>query len=108
VTAAAFKGAFMKEMLFDLLRRYLQGEIPLEELEDWEAAQFQFFSSLPVDDPAFHLWAVLQSRIFEVNQFHRTEEECRVLLQQALDEMCAVRSEEQAKPHDRRRSKASC
>ncbi|HYU19001.1 MAG TPA: hypothetical protein VEQ11_09915 [Chloroflexota bacterium] len=38
----------MREAFVDLVRRYLSREISFEDLEDWEAARFQYFASLPV------------------------------------------------------------
>ena len=74
----------MRETFVDLVRRYLNLEISLEELEDWEASRFQALASLPSDDPVAELWAELQSCIAELNRGHADEEQCRAMLRRAL------------------------
>ena len=75
----------MRETFVDLVRRYLNLEISLEELEDWEASRFQALASLPSDDAVAALWVQSQSCIAELNRGHADEVRCRVMLQQSLD-----------------------
>ena len=81
----------MHETFVDLIRRYLNHEISLEDLEDWEASRFQAFATLPADDPIAELWTRFQSCIAELNGGHRTEEECRAELRQSLAALLSVR-----------------
>ena len=81
----------MRETFVELVRRYVEGEIPLEEVEDWEAARFQSFAALPVDDPIAELWARFQSCVAEMNRGHRDEAQSRAELRQALSSLVPVR-----------------
>jgi hypothetical protein len=82
----------MRETFVDLVRRYIDREIPLDELEDWEASRFQVLASLPPDDPVAELWVRLQSCIAELNRGHMDEEQCRAGLRRLLPAATASRA----------------
>ncbi|MBA2447324.1 MAG: hypothetical protein H0V51_04790 [Chloroflexi bacterium] len=77
----------MRETFLELLRRYLRHDLSLDALEDWEAERFQSFAALPPEDATGRLWARWQSCLAELNAGHWDEEQCRAVLQQALDEV---------------------
>ncbi|MBI3968826.1 MAG: hypothetical protein HY329_24580 [Chloroflexi bacterium] len=75
----------MREHFVELVRRYVSGEIALDELEDWETPRFEFFGSLAPEDPVARLWGKLHLCVAELDLGHRSEEKCRKILGEVLE-----------------------
>ena len=69
--------------IFDKIYQYLNREISLGDLEDWVAARFGLFVTLPQGD-ARDLYGTIELGLAEMSIGHRTEEEFRALVREFI------------------------
>ena len=78
-------GGAMRDEFVHQVKRYLNREITLDDLEDWAALHFVTLTSLGEADPVARLWATLQASVYELDAEHVDETWCRAALSDALE-----------------------
>lgn len=80
--------------LLDMLDRYLQGTISLDELEDWLVPRLPIFFGPMEHSSATDLVAGIELGLAEMSEGMRTEEEFRESVRQELQKMQIIRLDE--------------
>ena len=75
--------------LSNIVDRYLQKNITVEELEDWIVARFQLFFSLPPSSTSEFV-AGIELGLAEMSNGSRTEEEFRNMLRELLRQVDTI------------------